>query len=109
MENIYNKLVRDNIPDIIKRNKEIPVTKILDQNDYKKELENKLNEEYHEVLESSGKNRIEELGDMLEVMKALAELEGSSLNEVIEISNKKYLKRGGFSKKIFLIKTEKND
>lgn len=109
MEKIYNKLVRDNIPDIIKRNKEIPVTKILDQNDYKKELENKLNEEYHEVLESSGKNRIEELGDMLEVMKALAELEGSSLNEVIEISNKKYLKRGGFSKKIFLIKTEKND
>lgn len=109
MEKIYNKLVRDNIPDIIKKNKEIPVTKILDQNDYKKELENKLNEEYHEVLESSGKNRIEELGDMLEVMKALAELEGSSLNEVIEISNKKYLKRGGFSKKIFLIKTEKND
>lgn len=109
MEKIYNKLVRDNIPDIIKRNKEIPVTKILDQNDYKKELENKLNEEYHEVLESSGKNRIEELGDMLEVMKALAKLEGSSLNEVIEISNKKYLKRGGFSKKIFLIKTEKND
>ena len=42
-------------------------------------------------------------------MKALAGLEGSSLNEVIEISNKKYLKRGGFSKKIFLIKTEKND
>lgn len=109
MEKIYNKLVRDNIPDIIKKNKEIPVTKILDQNDYKKELENKLNEEYHEVLESSGKNRIEELGDMLEVMKALAKLEGSSLNEVIEISNKKYLKRGGFSKKIFLIKTEKND
>ncbi len=109
MEKIYNKLVRDNIPDIIKKNKEIPVTKILDQNDYKKELENKLNEEYHEVLESSGKNRIEELGDMLEVMKALAKLEGSSLNEVIEISNKKCLKRGGFSKKIFLIKTEKND
>ena len=109
MEKIYNKLVRDNIPDIIKNNGKIPVTKILDQNDYKKELENKLNEEYHEVLESSGKNRIEELGDMLEVMKALAKLEGSSLNEVIEISNKKYLKRGGFSKKIFLIKTEKND
>lgn len=30
MEKIYNKLVRDNIPDIIKKNKEIPVTKILD-------------------------------------------------------------------------------
>ena len=70
MEKIYNKLVRDNIPNIIKKNKEIPVTKILDKNDYKKELENKLTEEYHEVLESSGKTRIEELGDMLEVMNA---------------------------------------
>lgn len=109
MEKIYNKLVRDNIPDIIKSDGEIPITKTLDQNDYKKELEIKLNEEYHEVLESSGKNRIEELGDMLEVIKALAELEGSSLNEVIETSKQKCLKRGGFSKKIFLIKTKEND
>ena len=45
MEKIYNKLVRDNIPDIIKNNGEIPITKTLDQNDYKKELEIKLNEE----------------------------------------------------------------
>ncbi len=109
MEKIYNKLVRDNIPDIIKNNGEIPITKTLDEANYKKELETKLNEEYHEVLESDGKNRIEELGDMLEVIKALAELEGSNLNEVIEVSKQKRLKRGGFSKKIFLIKTKESD
>lgn len=109
MEKIYNKLVRDNIPDIIKNNGEIPITKTLEEADYKKKLETKLNEEYHEVLESDGKNRIEELGDMLEVIKALAELEGSNLNEVIEVSKQKRLKRGGFSKKIFLIKTKESD
>ena len=65
-----------------------------------------MNEEYLEVLESSGKSRIEELGDMLEVIKALAELENSSLDEVIEGRKEKCLKRGGFSKRIYLIKTK---
>lgn len=105
MEKKYNKLVRDNILDIIRSNGETPVTKILDNTEYKKELEAKLNEEYLEVLESSGKSRIEELGDMLEVIKALAELENSSLDEVIEVRKEKCLKRGGFNKRIYLIKT----
>ena len=73
--------------------------------DYYNELEKKLYEEYNEVLSSSGKDRIEELADMLEIIKALAKLEKSSLEEVIEVSNKKVLKRGAFDKKIFLEKT----
>ena len=36
MEKNYNKLVRDNIPDIIRSNGETPVTKILDNTEYKK-------------------------------------------------------------------------
>ena len=46
MEKVYNKLVRDNIPNIIKSNGEIPIIRILDNDEYKKELENKLYEEY---------------------------------------------------------------
>ena len=38
MERIYNKLVRDRIPNIIEENGETPVIKILDENEYKKEL-----------------------------------------------------------------------
>ena len=40
MEKVYNKLVRDNIPNIIKSNGEIPIIRILDNDEYKKELEN---------------------------------------------------------------------
>ena len=74
MERIYNKLVRDNIPDIIESKGETPVTQILDDNTYKIELEKKLNEEYQEVLAASGDDRVEELADMLEIIRALAKL-----------------------------------
>ena len=44
MERIYNKLVRDNIPSIIEGKAETPITRILNEGEYKKELEKKLYE-----------------------------------------------------------------
>ena len=104
MEKVYNKLVRDNIPNIIKNNGEIPITRILDCDEYKKELENKLYEEYQEVLNSSKDDRIEELADMLEIIKALANLENKTLNDVILAMEQKSKKRGAFDEKIYLEK-----
>lgn len=105
----YNKLVRDKIPEIIKSNGEEPITKILNQTEYKLELEKKLLEEYHEVIESSGSDRIEELADMLEVISSLAKLEGENLDKVIEVSKQKVKKRGGFEQRIYLIGVDKNN
>ena len=85
MEKTYNKLVRDNIPNIIKSNGETPITRILTNEEYKQELEKKLYEEYQEVLESSGEDRIEELADMLEVIKSLAKLENKDLDDIINV------------------------
>ena len=45
MERIYNKLVRDKIPNIIKEQGETPVVKVLNEIEYKNELE-KIYEEY---------------------------------------------------------------
>ena len=104
MERVYNKLVRDNIPNIIESKGEIPVTRILDDATFKVELEKKLNEEYHEVLEASGDDRIEELADMLEIIRLLAKLEGKTLQNVIDCADKKNEKRGAFEEKIFLEK-----
>ena len=107
MKKTYNKLVRDNIPSIIEKNGGIPTTRILDDKEYKKELENKLLEEYKEVLGTDNKtDRLEELADMLELISALAKVEGSSLEEVIEIAKIKANKRGGFDKKIYLESVE---
>ena len=79
----YNKLVRDKIPSIITNNGEIPVTRILNDEEYKTELERKLYEEYQEVINSNDKDRLEELADMIEVIKALANLEGKNLPHII--------------------------
>lgn len=104
MERIYNKLVRDEIPNIIKEKGEIPVVKTLDGIEYRKELEKKLYEEYKEVIEANGDERIEELADMIEVIRALANLENKNINEVIAIADKKSEKRGSFKERIFLEK-----
>ncbi len=104
MERVYNKLVRDKIPEIIEGKNETPVTRILNDDEYKLELEKKLYEEYKEVIESSGEDRLFELADMIEVIKSLALLSGKTLEDIIELANGKRNKRGGFEKKIFLEK-----
>jgi len=104
----YNKLVRDKIPDIIKANGEKPIIRILDDFEYKLELEKKLLEEYNEVLESNGESRLEELADMIEVISYLAKVEGASLDKILEIANVKNSKRGGFENRIYLIGVDNN-
>lgn len=108
MEKKYNKLVRDKIPKIIENDGETPVVRVLNDNEYKKELEKKLKEEYEEVLLAKDKKeRLEELADMLEVIRTLALLEDEDIQSVINIMDKKREKRGGFTKKLFLEKTIK--
>ena len=105
MEKVFNKLVRDNIPQKIIDNGEKPYTRVLGDKEFKEELEKKLYEEYQEVLSSKGKDRIEELADMLEIIKCLAELEHAYINDVIDKCDEKRLKRGSFKNRIFLEKT----
>lgn len=109
MERIYNKLVRDKIPNIIKEKGETPVVRILDKIEYKNELEKKLYEEYNEVIEATGDDRVEELADMLEVIRALANLENKNLNEVIVIADKKMKNVVLLKKRFFLKKLLKNN
>ena len=99
---MYQKLVRDKIPEIIRNNGENPIVRVLSEEEYKIELEKKLLEEYKEVLSSSGDDKLEELADMLEVMIALAKLENKTLDDIICVCDKKRAKRGSFNDKIYL-------
>ena len=102
----YGKLVRDNIPNIIRENGENPVTRILTDEEYKKELEKKLLEECKEVLETKNDDRIEELADLLEVMLALGKVEGKTFEDIINVCEQKRVKRGAFGQKIYFEKVK---
>lgn len=103
----YNKLVRDKIPEIIESNGEKPIIRILNDAEYNEELIKKLNEEYHEVIEADEESIIEELADMLEVMESIALLHNKTLEDILDAKEKKKIKRGGFSRKLYLKGVEK--
>lgn len=104
---IFNKLVRDNIPDIIKSNNEIAEIRILSDDEYKNELNRKLLEEANEVISTKTDDEIkEELADLYEVILAKLKLIDSDIKEIEKIAINKRNKRGGFEQKIFLISTK---
>ena len=102
----YHKLVRDRIPEIIEKSGKCPVYSILSDEAYLAKLDEKLNEELAEYQESKS---MEELADLLEVIRAVATARGSSIEEVEAIRRDKAAKRGGFEKKILLTEVTTDD
>ena len=100
---IHNKLVRDKIPEIIENTGKTAYCHILAEEEYLSELDKKLNEE---CAEYQADKSLEELADMLEVMYAIAEARGYSLEELENVRAEKAIKRGGFKDRIFLEKVE---
>ena len=92
------KLVRDNIPDIIRSDGKNPITRILSDEEYLYELDKKLNEE---VAEYQADKSIEEMADVLEVLFAICEARGHSIEELMEVKQAKKDKRGGFKDRIY--------
>jgi predicted house-cleaning noncanonical NTP pyrophosphatase (MazG superfamily) len=104
---IYNKLVRDRIPEIIESSGKQFSTRILNDEEYIKELKKKSFEELEEYINTTNnEDAIEELADLLEIIHALAEYHGASFEKVEEVRKKKAEKRGGFKEKIFLVEVE---
>lgn len=100
---VYNKLVRDKIPDLIRTQGETPDFRTLDDGEYFRRLEEKLDEE---VAEYHKDHSGEELADILTVVLALAECRGISREELTRIYREKAEKRGTFRGRIFLMGKE---
>jgi len=101
---IYNKLVRDKIPEIIKADGREPKTRILDEAEYQTELFKKLLEEVNEVVEAKDDNKelMKEIGDVLEVLNAITKTFSLDSNEILKLKSECQQSRGAFDKKIFL-------
>ncbi|WP_349410105.1 nucleoside triphosphate pyrophosphohydrolase [Pseudalkalibacillus sp. SCS-8] len=100
---VYNKLVRDRIPEIIAKSGDEYRAEILSDDVYKTMLEVKAAEELEEYRQANTRTeRIEELADVLEVIYSLAGANGCSVEKLETVRKKKKEQKGGFSQKIFL-------
>ena len=96
---IYNKLVRDRIPEIIEKNSKRCICETLLQDQFNAMLDAKLDEELAEYQQSKS---LEELADLLEVMGAVVRARGYTWDQLTDIRKKKKEERGGFEKRILL-------
>jgi predicted house-cleaning noncanonical NTP pyrophosphatase (MazG superfamily) len=106
-EKTYNKLVRDNIPDVIAKDgfsSEFHIAK--SDEEYKNALRAKIEEELNELFDDRHEK---EMSDVQEVLLAIAEFFGIDLFVAEELRKKKAKDKGIFSKRIILEKTKKED
>jgi len=99
----YNKLIRDKIPEIIKKDNAIPKISILNDEQFAIALKEKLVEEAKELLEAKTSEEIlNELSDVLELVESITTNNKLTITEVEKQKLVKKEKRGGFEKKLFL-------
>jgi len=109
MKKVYNKLIRDKIPEIISADNEIPQIRKLQQSEFRKELKKKVSEEAQELVHATRKTDIlNEIVDIQELLDWLANEFKITKSEIKKYQNEKNKKRGSFKKKLFLIETTTN-
>lgn len=100
MKIVYNKLIRDRIPEIIAASGKKSVVEIIGGERLLQELNKKLVEELAEYQESGD---IEELADIYEVIKGILAYKDVNEDKFMKIVAQKSEKRGGFEKGLLLV------
>jgi predicted house-cleaning noncanonical NTP pyrophosphatase (MazG superfamily) len=95
----YNKLVRDNIPEILKKKKVKFKSHTASKKEYLDKLYEKLIEEFEEF---KAKPSVEEFGDILEVLESIGRYHRLDLTEIKMMKKMKKDNNGGFDKRIIL-------
>ena len=107
MRYVYNKLVRDKIPENINSIEGRKANyKVLNDDEYLQELDKKLFEEAHEFIEE---HSIEELANLMEVIFAIMKVENILIEDIEKAREIKNIKKGKFNNKIYLIDVEQDE
>jgi len=97
----YNKLVRDRIPEIIRKKGEVAITHTASKKEYWEKLKEKLGEEVDEFFED-GSDSKDEIIDILEIVYAICDFKKIDKKRLETLRKKKAKERGGFKKRIIL-------
>lgn len=104
-----HKLIRDRLPAMMRAQGLAVFERRLDEAEYQAALREKLVEEAQEAREAGDGDLIGELADVLEVVRALADAHGLSLDQVEERRLAKREERGGFEDRVFNAAVEAAD
>lgn len=98
-----DKLLRDKIPEIMEAERGTSLEySVLEDKQYIVSLKNKLIEEAIEVQNTTGiEEFIDEVADVMEVIDALLDIHGITIEEIRYTQQKHKDNRGGFKKRIF--------
>lgn len=100
---LYQKLVRDRIPELIKSGGDHPITRVLDNHEeYLAALYAKLIEEVGELCAASRAEELDELADVLEALTALARALGHTEEALAGAASAKRADRGSFAGRVWL-------
>jgi predicted house-cleaning noncanonical NTP pyrophosphatase (MazG superfamily) len=102
----YHKLVRDRIPEIIRRDGRECATEIMPEDEYRRALLQKLLEEAQEAAAVGPEKLVEELADIYEVIDAIMVAYGIEREAVLAKQARKRAERGGFGQRIRLLWVE---
>jgi predicted house-cleaning noncanonical NTP pyrophosphatase (MazG superfamily) len=102
----YPKLIRDGIPEIIEKDcGQKPEMRTLEEEEFKIYLLKKMTEEAAELQETKDREHLaEEMADILELIDEILAVNNLSLEEIRKIQKEKAEKRGGFKKRILMLK-----
>ena len=111
---VFNKLVRDLIPETIARTGSKVVFKALKGDELKMALKRKLLEEVNElVVAETTEQIIEEMADIMEVLEQMQFVLSNRIisdQEITKVRDRKEMANGGFNEGFYLIEVEgKND
>ncbi|MFN8031863.1 MAG: nucleoside triphosphate pyrophosphohydrolase [Mycobacterium sp.] len=100
----HGKLVRDRIPEIIKSSGRKPEVLVLHGDELLSALLDKLEEETQELRSAPENQRTEELADILEVVRALADKLGMDMTALEQVADSKRAERGSFDRGLWLVR-----
>lgn len=103
MKKVYNKLVRDKIPEIIAADGKKARTRLLSEKEHLVELTKKLKEE---ITEFEAEYSPDELADIKELVISIRETLGIRAGQLEDIRRQKAAKNGRFKNRIFLESVE---
>lgn len=103
------KLIRDRLPEIMRAQGLAVFDRRLDDAEFAAALGEKLIEEAHEARTATPDQIADELADVLEVVHALAQVHGLSLQDIETARLTKRAERGGFDARVYNAAVEAAD